>query len=125
MKRQVWSVGKSPLQSLFMMGFVAYMSGSHITIMSVMMCGMLFVTPARALMNRHQPFARFESHLKGESVLWQSKALFMSIHLTILALAFWKFAKLGILPVTPADWIRSDWFPVDRSVSVIQESIGQ
>jgi hypothetical protein len=80
-----------------------YMSGTHITIWSMMMTGNGLVTPLNQISNVNKQFKRFES--KDNSVdLTTPKLIFIALNLASLGVALYKMKAMGLLPVTAADW---------------------
>ena len=79
------------------------MSGTHITIWSMMMTGNGLVTPLNQISNVNKQFKRFES--KDNSVdLTTPKLIFIALNLASLGVALYKMKAMGLLPVTAADW---------------------
>jgi ER membrane protein complex subunit 4 len=97
-----------------------YMSGSSIQIFSIMMTGMLFLTPygpplsvflngklifrIKALMVFNQPFIPLESP-STHSRLLQVKLVYLLMQLVILAMGVYKVWIMGLLPTSGSDFL--------------------
>jgi len=112
-RRKAWELGKSPLGSVITTLLLMYFAGSTLSIMSLMMCGMMILSPIRSLMALEATFRPFDELLRGDPAVFRSKCVFVSIHLFVLLAALYKFAQLGVLPVTAADYIRSVLVPAE------------
>jgi hypothetical protein len=94
------------LQSAFMM----YMSGSHITIWSMMMTSMGIINPIQSIFQVNKVFKRFEDPPQrtgapqDKTDLTTPKLLYIALNLASLGVALWKCKAMGLLPVTSADW---------------------
>merc|ERR1712216_172938 len=61
MQRRALEVGMSPGRNIMMQGFMMWMSGSGVNIWSMMVVGMAFVNPIKAIANMDDAFRRFKS----------------------------------------------------------------
>mmetsp|Transcript_21612 Transcript_21612/g.69607 ORF Transcript_21612/g.69607 Transcript_21612/m.69607 type:complete len:173 (-) Transcript_21612:54-572(-) len=108
--KRALDMGLAPGKNIFMQGFMMWMSGSSINIFSIMITGMAFMNPIKAIVNVEDAFKRF----KGTQVdLTLPKLAFIACNLGMVALALWKCNTMGLLPITAADWTS---FLVDKSV---------
>ena len=98
---QAWAITSKPVQNILMQGFMMYMSGSTINIFSIMITGMAFVNPVRAILGMSDTFARLED---GQLDVTVQKLAFIGVQLFGIMLAMWKCGTMGLLPVTSADW---------------------
>lgn len=125
-----------PAKSLPMQAIMMYMTGSSVSIISIMIVGMCLVNSVKALGAVHQRkffhdhlqcasalsltiwltsyacFAGFERVADGSVDLLVPKLVYVGVNAAFLALGLWKCGKLGLLPTTSADWtsylVRSD-----------------
>mmetsp|Transcript_35562 Transcript_35562/g.92715 ORF Transcript_35562/g.92715 Transcript_35562/m.92715 type:complete len:181 (+) Transcript_35562:70-612(+) len=116
-KDQAWGVLKQSGQAFFGTAFMLYMGGNQFNIFSIMILGMSIRTIIMSLMNVNATFSRF-----GEGVLEQ-KLAFIVMQLAFLSFPLYKVFKMGIIPVTAADWVGSMRF-TEYEESVIGGVIG-
>lgn len=109
LRYQVAQLGKQPLQSIFSSLLMLYFSGSHLSLMSLMLCFMLLSGPLKGFLSFRESFAPFEEELKGDAALARAKVTFLFIHGAVFCVAAWKTWQLGILPITAADFTRYRW----------------
>ena len=98
------------------------MSGSTLQIFSIMMIGMAFINPIKAIGGINATFQRFETTAKKNSPSSLSssspaadaslaintlypKAIFLALQLVSLGIAVYKASSMGLLPLTSADWV--------------------
>jgi hypothetical protein len=106
MRNKAWEIGKSPLSNVLYSLVMLYFSGSHLSLMSLMLCFMMLAGPVKAFLAYRSTFAPFDQALKRDATLLRSKAVFLLINSGVFAIAIWKTWQLGILPITAADWMR-------------------
>ena len=100
----------SPGRNIMMQGFMMWMSGSGVNIWSMMVVGMAFVNPIKAIANMDDAFRRFKG---DEGVdLTMPKLAYVACNCGMLALALWKLNTMRLLPITAADWTS---FLVDKT----------
>jgi hypothetical protein len=98
-----------------MNAIMMYMSGSSLHIFSIMMTGMLFLTPyspglvlpdfrIKSLMAFNAPFVPLESP-STNSRLMQAKALYFLMQLVIMAMGVYKVWIMGLLPTSGSDFL--------------------
>ena len=95
-----WATAKSPMQSIFMTLFMFWMTGSSISIWTLMITVSFLITPVKQLFGVNQAFTPFE----GKIPLFLQKVTFVALHLVILGCAFYKFSAMGIVPDKAVDW---------------------
>ena len=93
-----WSPGKSLLTTAFML----YMSGTSIQLFSIMTTGMALMTPAKAIAGIQDTFKEFKKEDNIDTRL--PKLLYLGLQLLSLAVALYQCSRMGLLPVTSADW---------------------
>src|SRR6056300_131851 len=98
--------------------FIFWMTGSGLSIYTIMFTMQLATTPFKALFNVNQAFEQFEQ--KGLN-LTMPKLLYCACNMVTLGLAFYKFSNMGIIPVLPADWagLFSPRNPIEQSQLII------
>jgi ER membrane protein complex subunit 4 len=103
-----WAPGKS----LFTTAIMLYMSGTSIQLFSIMTTGMALVNPLRGLASTEAAFADF----KGEEGLDTRlpKLLYIAMQLLSLGIALYQCSRMGLLPVTSADW--TSFIPVKNII---------
>lgn len=93
-----WSPGKSLLTTAFML----YMSGTSIQLFSIMTTGMALFTPAKAIAAMHETFKEFKKEDCIDTKI--PKLLYLCLQLLSLAVALYQCSRMGLLPLTSADW---------------------
>jgi hypothetical protein len=88
-EQEAYRVAVSPGTGLFTTAFMLWMSGSTLQIFSIMMIGMAFVNPVKAIAGVNDTFSRFE---QGEHPisLKLPKLIFLLIQILALCLAAYK-----------------------------------
>lgn len=120
LKRKAWEHGKSPLSNIFSTLLMMYFAGSHLSIVSLMLCAVMISGPIKSLMSFKSSFKIFDDALLGkdETILFSAKAVYLLINAAVLAVAIWKIGQLGLLPFTEADYLRS--MPVYTSDKLVK-----
>ena len=95
---------QAPAKNLFMTGFMLWMSGAGAHIFSIMITGMALLNPIKAIFSTNTTFQRF--NIPGINLTAQ-KLTFIAVQLVGLSLGIWKLNKMGLLPLTSADWAAS------------------
>ena len=80
--------------------FLMYMAGNSISIFPIMMVGMLFMRPIKALLTLSSTFKLIE----GDQSLFQ-KFVYLLGNAGCIALALYKCQSMGLLPTHPSDWL--------------------
>ncbi|ORZ02426.1 hypothetical protein BCR43DRAFT_481532 [Syncephalastrum racemosum] len=101
--KRAWDVAYSPAKSIPMNAIMIYMSGNGVQIFSVMITGMLFFQPIKAIMSLNQTFSRFET--KDSTELLMPKFVFLFLQLVVMMLGVYKVNAMGLLPTTTSDWL--------------------
>ena len=87
-----------------MTGFMLWMSGAGVHIFSIMITGMALLNPLKAIFNTNKTFEQF--NIPGINLTAQ-KLTFIAVQCVGLSLGIWKLNKMGLLPLTSADWAAS------------------
>ncbi|XP_015794573.1 ER membrane protein complex subunit 4 [Tetranychus urticae] len=98
--KKSWEIASGPIRQLPMNLFIMYMAGNSISIFPIMMIGMLFLKPVKALLQINATFKLIE----GNQSLFQ-KFVYLLGNLLCLALALYKCQSMGLLPIHPSDWL--------------------
>ena len=106
--KQSWNTALAPMYQVPMNLFLMYMSGSTISIFSLMMVGLLMYRPISALLTSKE----FYKQLRGDQRALQM-FVYLLANVASLVLGLYKCDMLGILPIYASDWIK---FGVEREV---------
>nr|SVE92730.1 EOG090X0GNX [Megafenestra aurita] len=98
--KRSWDVALQPLKQVPMNLFMMYMVGSSISIFPIMMVGMMFVRPIRALFSMNQTFKMLEGTQAFGQIL-----VYILGQLVGLGLALYKCQSMGLLPTHSSDWL--------------------
>ena len=98
--KKSWDIALGPLRQVPMNLFIMYMAGNSISIFPIMMVGMLFLRPVKALLTIQSTFKLIE----GTQHLLQ-KLIYLLGNLLGLALALYKCQSMGLLPTHASDWL--------------------
>ncbi|CAG8530174.1 16587_t:CDS:2 [Funneliformis mosseae] len=101
---KAWDVALSPGKNIPMNAFMLWMSGNGVQIFSVMITGMLFFQPIKALMGIDSVFERYESP-KTRPHLMLPKLVYVILQLLTMALGLYKCFSMGLLPTATSDWL--------------------
>ncbi len=82
--------------------FMFWMIGNSLSIWTIMMIAMFVMNPLKSLFSLNQAFKQFEA--KGVSLV-VPKLIYFALNLATIGLSIYKFSVMGILPVTPQDWV--------------------
>ncbi|KAG9303724.1 hypothetical protein G9A89_018621 [Geosiphon pyriformis] len=102
--KKAWDAALSPGKNIPMNAFMLWMSGNGVQIFSVMITGMLFFQPIKALMAIDSAFERYESQKNKSQLLWP-KVTFILLQLLTMALGLYKCSAMGLLPTATSDWL--------------------
>lgn len=98
--KKSWDIALAPLKQVPMNLFIMYMAGNSISIFPIMMVGMLFLRPVKALLSIHNTFRIIE----GARAMTQ-KFVYLLGNVACLALALYKCQSMGLLPTHASDWL--------------------
>ena len=138
-QKRAMEIAYGPGKNIFMQGFMMWMSGSQINIWSMMITGMALINPIKAIADTNRTFARLDD---GKVDLTMPKLVFIVLNIVRprpragsqsciaphprslplvaqagVGVALWKCGKMGLLPLTSADWVSylSIPVPMERS----------
>ena len=101
-QRQIMALAWSPGKSLLTTAFMLYMSGTSIQLFSIMTTGMALLTPVKAIAATQETFKEF---IKEDGVDTRvPMLLYLGFQILSLAVALYQCSRMGLLPVTSADW---------------------
>ncbi|KAL5467703.1 hypothetical protein EMCRGX_G031966 [Ephydatia muelleri] len=98
--KQGWSIALGPWKQLPMNLLVLWLAGNTLSLFPIMMVGMMFLRPFQAIFSYKQVYDK----LKGEQALLQL-AVYLLANLMGIALAMYKVINMGVLPISPSDWL--------------------
>jgi len=98
--KRSWDFALGPIKQVPMNLFLMYMAGNSISIFPIMMVGMLFMRPIKALVSLTSAFKMIE----GSHHIVQ-KMVFVFGNFVNLALALYKCQSMGLLPTHASDWL--------------------
>jgi len=98
--KKSWDIALGPLKQIPMNLFIMYMAGNSISIFPIMMVGMLFLKPVRALITINSVFKLIEG---GQHLV--QKFIYLLGNVLCLALALYKCQSMGLLPTHASDWL--------------------
>lgn len=80
---------------------IMYMAGNSISIFPIMMVGMMFIRPVKAIFSTAQTFKSFE----GTQTITGQKFVFFLGNVINIGLALYKCHSMGLLPTHTSDWL--------------------
>jgi len=98
--KKSWDIALGPLRQIPMNLFIMYMAGNSISIFPIMMVGMLFLRPFKALFTLPATFKQIE----GEQHILQ-KLIYLVGNVLCIVVALYKCHSMGLLPTHPSDWL--------------------
>lgn len=110
--KKSWDIALAPLKSMPMNLFIMYMAGNSISLFPIMMVGMLFLRPVKALISINSTFRLID----GDQAIWQ-KLVYLFGNLLGLGVALHKCQSMGLLPTHSSDWL--DFLAVEERVEFV------
>ena len=104
-QRQIMQIAWAPAKALLQTCFMLWMSGTSIQIFSIMTTGMALFNPLRAIAATEEAFKDFKTEDIGDMDIRLPKLLFIGMQLVSLSAALYQCSRMGLLPMTSADWI--------------------
>ncbi|KAJ2254297.1 hypothetical protein IW137_003296 [Coemansia sp. RSA 1287] len=102
---KAWEVAIGPGKSLPMQMFMAWMSGTSVSIFSILITGMILMSPVRAILGVNQTFAPL-LRAKGARVdVSMQKLVFVAINVAGVLFGIYRLSIMGLLPTTSSDWL--------------------
>eukprot|EP00126_Sphaerothecum_destruens_P009479 Sdes_comp20517_c0_seq3m15076 len=104
--KKAWDIALAPGKSIPMNAFMMYMAGNTVHIFSIMITGMMFLNPMKALFSVSQTFTPFEdTKTAGGVSVTLPKLAYIALNLFCIGMALYKCSKLGVLPTSSSDWL--------------------
>ncbi|XP_015751726.1 PREDICTED: ER membrane protein complex subunit 4-like [Acropora digitifera] len=100
--KKSWDIALGPFKQIPMNLFIMYMAGNSISIFPIMMVGMMFLRPVKALLAVKSTFVSLEG--EHDHVILQ-KFFYLLGNLSLVALALYKCHSMGLLPTATSDWL--------------------
>lgn len=100
--QKAYTFAMGNIQSIFMMGFMMYMSGNGVQIFSMMVTFGGIFQPIKAILTSGQTFERFAD---ANTDMTGPRLVFCAIQVVGLAMALWKLNAMGLLPTHASDWV--------------------
>ena len=118
--QKAWEFAKSPLGQIPMFLFIMWMTGSSLSIYTIMFTVSFATKPFSSILSVEKSFKMFR-HKDLNLIL--PKLAFIAANMIIICMAAYKFSNLGIIPVQPADWagLLSPRTPIESNVVIIQD----
>lgn len=91
----MWELAKSPMRSLFMTGFLLWMSGSGVNIFPIIITVMSIVTPMKTIFATNDTFRPFEREGLSTTL---AKIVYILLNAVVLCAALFKCHSMGLLP---------------------------
>ncbi|EGC34501.1 hypothetical protein DICPUDRAFT_55778 [Dictyostelium purpureum] len=113
-----WELAKSPAKNIFMTGFFLWMIGNGINIFTMPVIIYAVINPVKAILQTNSMFSRFDDCKRD---IIQMKITFIAIQLVLLGVTLYKCSSMGLLPITPSDWISS--LPIKKNVEFSSGSV--
>ena len=106
------------MSQLPMMIFMFWMTGSSLSIFTIMFTVSFASKPFASIANTNTMYEPFEK--TGISLLLP-KLAYIAANLVTVAVAAYKFGNMGIIPVQPADWagLLSPKFPMESNFVIL------
>ena len=95
--KQAWAKAKSPGKQIFMSGLMMWLSGSTMSIFTLMMMAMVMINPITSLFGVQSAFERYESK-DNYKQLWLPKLAYIGLNFICVGIGIWKLNALGLLP---------------------------
>ncbi|CAK9295780.1 unnamed protein product [Gordionus sp. m RMFG-2023] len=98
--KRSWEIALGSVKKIPMNMFIMYMSGNSISLFPIMVVGMLFMGPIKALFGIKATFNMIEGNQAGIQ-----KIIYFLGNIGNILLALYKCASMGLLPTHPSDWL--------------------
>lgn len=117
--KKSWDIALAPLKQIPMNLFIMYMAGNSISIFPIMMVGMLFLGPIKAIFNFNKSKFSLSTLtrlrqcivliiafklIEGNQAILQ-KLIYLLGNFAAIGLALYKCKSMGLLPTHPSDWL--------------------
>ncbi|CDW82357.1 UNKNOWN [Stylonychia lemnae] len=118
LENKAWEFAKSPSKQIFVTLFMFYMTGTGLSIWTIMITCAFVMNPLKSIFGVNQAFVPFENK---QINLLLPKLTYVFFNAVMLAGALYKFSIMGIIPVAPIDWVGliSSKVPIEHSQVVV------
>ena len=103
MQNRAWSAAISPISSVFMYIIMFWMMGNSLNIYTLVMIGSTGINQIKSIMSVNSKFKVFEEHIPSQIGFY--KLVYLLVSLAILLFIAYKLFGLGLLPLSPADYV--------------------
>lgn len=112
MQNRAWTTAISPLTSIFMYVIMFWMMGNSLNIYTLIMICSVGINQIKGIFGVNEKFKVFEQHKFEELSFY--KLVYLLVNLAILLFIAYKLFNLGLLPLSPADYV--ELLPVNNFV---------
>ncbi|KAK3745073.1 hypothetical protein QZH41_014555, partial [Actinostola sp. cb2023] len=100
--KKTWDIALGPFKQIPMNLFIMYMAGSSISIFPIMMVGMMFLRPVKALLAIKSTYKALEG---DHNSAFLQKVSYLLGNIALVILALYKCHSMGLLPTATSDWL--------------------
>eukprot|EP01138_Halocafeteria_seosinensis_P016405 gb/GECG01016736.1/.p1 GENE.gb/GECG01016736.1/~~gb/GECG01016736.1/.p1 ORF type:complete len:215 (+),score=23.56 gb/GECG01016736.1/:1-645(+) len=118
-EEKAMQIAKSPGQSLFMLMFMAFITGSSLSIYTIFMLSPIIFTPINNFINFRTAFQPVEH---SGIDLTKHKAIYLLLSCVSALVPIYKIHIYGLFPATSADWI--SMIPTKRQLEATAQAVG-
>ncbi|KRX02435.1 hypothetical protein PPERSA_10052 [Pseudocohnilembus persalinus] len=99
---KIYKFATGDKSQFFMAIFMMYMTGGTLNIFTILFTFQFLYNPTKAIFSTNTAFQQFEG--KGIPLL-KFKLYYIGMKSLILSVALYKLYNLGLLPLSPSDWV--------------------
>ncbi|XP_001638485.2 ER membrane protein complex subunit 4 [Nematostella vectensis] len=100
--KKTWDLALGPFKQIPMNLFIMYMAGNSISIFPIMMVGMMFLRPVKALLAIKSTFQALQGDHESATL---QKITYLLGNISLVILALYKCQSMGLLPTATSDWL--------------------
>ncbi|XP_020896650.1 ER membrane protein complex subunit 4 [Exaiptasia diaphana] len=100
--KKTWDIALGPFKQIPMNLFIMYMAGNSISIFPIMMVGMMFLRPVKALLAIKSTYKALEG---DHDTAFLQKVIYLLGNIALVFLALYKCQSMGLLPTATSDWL--------------------
>ena len=102
-QNKAWQIAVSPMSSIFMNFILFYFVGGSLNIYTLIMIFTLIINQLKSLIGINEKFKEFEPYKMQEITFY--KFIYFCINAALLGYSSYKLYHMGLLPLSPADYI--------------------
>jgi len=102
--KKAWEIAQSPFSMLPLYGLLFWLIPNTPSIYTLTFAVFALMNPLRQLLTFNSAFVSLQDANNAFTLL-PCKLIYLLANLLFTGLALWKISKLGLLPVTDADWL--------------------